>query len=291
MLDTLLKAVGIKDSHLEINSVGDPSDRVAFNEAIRGALAPVVAGMCVDCQRRAVTNPLRVFDCKVPEDQPIIDRLPRITQYLSAEAEEHFENVKAILRATGIQFHVNDRLVRGLDYYTRTAFEFTHGALGAQNAILGGGRYDGLAESLGAKESSPGIGFAIGEDRVILALQQQGSAVPFAPDAYVAPVREGMNRPALQLAKELRAHGLVIELGDRSFKLGKLLEIAAKLGSHYAVIVGENEVATNEFTVKDLTTGDQAQLPRAELARRIKERNATQSLPGRKIVLLDEDKT
>src|SRR5208282_3452123 len=124
----------------------------------------------------AVTNPLRVFDCKVPEDQPIIETLPRISQFLDEGCRTHFEAVQAILRSVGVEFHINDRLVRGLDYYTRTAFEFTHGALGAQNAILGGGRYDGLSEALGGP-AAPGIGFAIGEDRLVMSLQESAESV------------------------------------------------------------------------------------------------------------------
>src|SRR5204862_8282701 len=130
---------------------------------------PVTAQMCSDCQRRAITNPLRVFDCKVPEDQPIIEKLPRISQFLGEASRVHFAEVQEILKSVGVPFTLNDRLVRALDYYTRTAFEFTHGALGAQNAILGGGRYDGLSEALGGPPA-PGIGFAIGEDRFIMAL-------------------------------------------------------------------------------------------------------------------------
>src|SRR6266487_4102947 len=135
MLATLLDRLGITDWNLELNSVGTPADRAQFNQALRKALEPVKEKMCGDCQRRAVTNPLRVFDCKVPEDQPIIEKLPRITQFLGEDSRTHFEAVQAILTKVGVRFSLNNRLVRGLDYYTRTAFEFTHGALGAQNAI------------------------------------------------------------------------------------------------------------------------------------------------------------
>src|ERR671936_2469790 len=131
--------------------------------------------MCADCQRRAVTNPLRVFDCKVPADQPIIEKLPRISDFLDEPCRQHFAEVQEILKASSVPFVINTRLVRGLDYYTRTAFEFTHGALGAQNAILGGGRYDGLSEALGGP-AAPGIGFAIGEDRLVMSLQAEAAA-------------------------------------------------------------------------------------------------------------------
>jgi histidyl-tRNA synthetase len=268
MLATLLNRLGIRDWTLEINSLGDPEDRVAYNRALRDAVNPVVGQMCVDCQRRATTNPLRIFDCKVPEDQPIIEKLPRISNYLNDDAKENFDNVKALLRESGVPFEINHRLVRGLDYYTRTAFEFTYGKIGAQNAILGGGRYDGLSESLGGP-AAPGVGFAMGEDRLILALQQLSPPTSDVPDAFIAPVREGMNRHALKLAGELRRQNLRVELGDRSFKLGRLIEMAAKLGSRYAVIVGENEVSSGVFTLKNLATGEQVSVPRTELAKRI----------------------
>src|SRR3954465_695479 len=149
MLATLLKEVGIRDWQLELNSVGCADDRKRYNEALRAALKDVVHTMCADCRRRAETNPLRVLDCKVPEDQPIIESLPKISDYLDEPCKTHFAEVKRILDALGVDYHLNELMVRGLDYYTRTTFEFTHGALGAQSALLGGGRYDGLSEALG----------------------------------------------------------------------------------------------------------------------------------------------
>ncbi len=224
--------------------------------------------MYPDCQRRAVTNPLRVFDCKVPEDQPIIERLPRIGDYLDEPCRQHFEQVKEILRSVGVDFQLNDRLVRGLDYYTRTAFEFTHGALGAQNAILGGGRYDGLSEALGGPPA-PGIVFAIGEDRLATSLGKSPEDVLRPPDVYIAPLGPGMNKEAARLARELRRHDLVAELGDENFRLKKSLETASKLGARFALIAGENELSTGVFALKNLGTGQQIQVPRPDLVRAI----------------------
>ncbi len=271
MLATLLDRLGITDWNLELNSVGTPADRVNFNEALRKALEPVREQMCGDCQRRAVTNPLRVFDCKVPADQPIIETLPRITQFLGEDSRKHFEAVQAILTAVGVRFTLNDRLVRGLDYYTRTAFEFTHGALGAQNAILGGGRYDGLSEALGGP-AAPGIGFAIGEDRLVLSLQEKTPAesVMRKPDVYIAPMAS-MNAQAAKLARELRRHDLVVELGDDTFRLKKSFEAATKVGAKYILIVGENEVKADAFALKNLATGEQVSVARAELPLKIRE--------------------
>ena len=266
MLATLLDRLGIKNWNLQLNSVGSSSDRVRYNDALRTALEPVKNKMCGDCQRRAVTNPLRVLDCKVPEDQPIIETLPRIYDYLDDASKKHFEEVKAILESVGVPFEINHRLVRGLDYYTRTAFEFTHGALGAQNAILGGGRYDGLAEILGSPQPAPGIGFAIGEDRLILALQEAAGDVQLKPDVYIAPLGAGMNRQAGKLARELRRQGIVAELGDENFRLKKSFETADKMGSRYILILGENEVKSDIFAVKNLKSGEQVSVPRSQLA-------------------------
>ncbi|HVM92149.1 MAG TPA: histidine--tRNA ligase [Terriglobales bacterium] len=274
LLATLLDRVGITGWTVELNSVGCPADRARFNEALRAALEPVVDKMCADCQRRAVTNPLRVLDCKVPEDQPIIETLPHISQFLDEGCRTHFDEVQQILQSVGVPFKLNDRLVRGLDYYTRTAFEFTHGALGAQNAILGGGRYDGLSEALGGP-AAPGIGFAIGEDRLVLSLNKSAEEASAKPDVYIAPLGAGMNREAACLARELRranqgdGKSLVVELGDESFRLKKSFEAADKLKSRYILIVGENEVKAAAFALKNLATGEQVTVPRAELAERI----------------------
>jgi histidyl-tRNA synthetase len=234
---------------------------------LRQALSGVVDRMCVDCQRRALTNPLRVFDCKVAEDQPIIEKLPRISGFLDEADRLHFHQVQEILRATGVPFLINDRLVRGLDYYTRTAFEFTQGSLGAQNAILGGGRYDGLSEALGGPRA-PGIGFAIGEDRFVMALAATDrTGVPESvPQAYVAPLGEGMNVAAARLGSELRSAGIRVELGDESFRLKKSFEIAEKLGIEDVIIVGEDESKSGQFSVKNLKTGEQRKMSALELA-------------------------
>ena len=269
MLATLLDRLGITGWTLELNSVGCKECRPAFNEALRKALEPVVGGMCVDCQRRAVTNPLRVFDCKVPADQPIIEKLPRLSDFLDDACKKNFAEVREILIAVGIPFTVNDRLVRGLDYYTRTAFEFTHGALGAQNAILGGGRYDGLSEALGGPPA-PGIGFAIGEDRLVMSLTQTAESILRKPDVYIAPLGVGMNREAARLARELRRHDVIVELGDEAFRLKKAFETASKAGIRYVLIAGENEAQSGSFTLKNIETGEQVSVVRAELAERIR---------------------
>src|SRR5437588_1678753 len=264
MLATLLDRAGIQNWTLELNSVGCAADRQRFNEALRAALKNVVHKMCADCQRRAVTNPLRVLDCKVPEDQPIIESLPRMNDFLDEPCRTHFVEVQKILTAVEVPFVINHRLVRGLDYYTRTAFEFTHGALGAQNAILGGGRYDGLSECLGGP-AAPGIGFAIGEDRLVMTLQQTAGAAASPADVYIAPLGAGMNVQAARLARELRRQHVAVTVGDESFRLKKSLETASKIGARYALIVGENEVTSGQFALKNLSTGEQITIRRQEI--------------------------
>jgi histidyl-tRNA synthetase len=265
MLATLLDEVGLTGWSLQLNSVGCADDRARYNQALRDALKPVVHMMCVDCQRRAETNPLRVLDCKHPEDQPIIEKLPKISQYLDEACHEHFAAVRAMLDAVGVAYSINERMVRGLDYYTRTTFEFTHGGLGAQSAVLGGGRYDGLSESLDGPKA-PGIGFAIGEDRLVLALQSQGEEAAAKVQAFVAPLGKGTNGPALKLARELRRAGVSADLGNEDFRLKKSFELAEKTGAQHIVIVGENEVAADQFAVKNLASGEQVSVARAELA-------------------------
>src|SRR5205085_7249616 len=171
MVVEILKRVGLTGFKLLINSVGDHNCRPQYVDRLREALKDKAAGMCGDCQRRAVTNPLRVLDCKVEADQPIIDKLPSILDYLCEACRPHFDAVKQYLTDRGIPFEVRPRMVRGLDYYMRTTFEVVHGSLGAQNSVLGGGRYDGLAEILGSKVPAPGIGFSIGEDRLVMAVE------------------------------------------------------------------------------------------------------------------------
>ena len=269
MLATLLDELGIKGWTLELNSVGSSADRASYNETLRAALEPVASQMCADCQRRAVTNPLRVLDCKVPEDQPIIEKLPVIADSLDEASKAHFAAVLAALDASGVPYKRNNRLVRGLDYYTRTTFEFTHSGLGAQNALLGGGRYDGLSEAIGGPKA-PGIGFAMGEDRLVLTLQAQEAAAQVKVDAYIAPLGENMNPAALALARELRREELNVELGDGSFRLKKSFEAANKTARRI-VILGEDELQSGILTVKDFSTGVQTKVARAELTHFLKQ--------------------
>jgi histidyl-tRNA synthetase len=274
MLATLLDELGIRGWRLELNSVGSATDRPRYIAALREALAPIKHQLCEDNQRRAETNPLRVLDSKDPNDQALINALPKIADYLDEASRDHFTQVLAALDASSVAYTVNPRLVRGLDYYTRTTFEFTvpdGQGLGTQNALLGGGRYDGLSEMLGGPKA-PGIGFAIGEDRLILTLQAQAEAQA-APklDAYIAPMGVERNAAALALARELRRGGLAVEVGDGTFRLKKSFDAADKV-ARQIVLLGEDEIASGVMTVKTFATGEQSKVERAALAEFLRSR-------------------
>lgn len=274
MLASFLDELGISGWNLVLNSVGSSTDRPRYVAALREALAPVKDQMSPDNQRRAETNPLRVLDSKDPADEAIIATLPKIADYLDDASKAHFAAVCAALDACGVKYEINPRLVRGLDYYTRTTFEFTHGGLGAQNALLGGGRYDGLSEMLGGPKA-PGIGFAMGLDRLILTLQAASDPLESQTfrfkHAYIAPIGEAMNPHALKLASELRKEKLRIEIGDGNSRLKKSFEVASKILAQKVIILGEEELSTGLLTVKDMWTGRsgsgvQEKVPRSEIA-------------------------
>ena len=258
MVVEVLTACGMDGFELLINSVGCAECRPVFVAALREKLKDVAPAMCRDCQRRVETNPLRVLDCKVPEDQPIIDTLPSILDFLNEPCKAHFEAVKRYLDERNIAYTVKPRLVRGLDYYTRTTFEIVHGSLGAQNSVLGGGRYDGLAESLGSKVRAPGIGFSIGEDRLVMSVEDKHSAVdPLL--LFIAPIDETKFSDCTLMAREIRRAGTRVELAAPG-KLKNLLAQANKAGAVNAMLVFDDH-----YELKNMETGEQQTLTRQEL--------------------------
>ena len=268
MVMTLFQRTGLEELELLLNSVGCKKCRPGYVALLKRELAGVAANMCGNCQRRAETNPLRVLDCKVPEDQATIEALPSILDHLCEECREHFHVVRHCLDKLGISYRITPRMVRGLDYYTRTTFEIVSGALGAQNSVLGGGRYDGLAEQLGSKAPAPGIGFSIGEDRLVMILEELRGEV-FAPalDLFVAPVGEDAAVHAAVLARDLRQAGASVEAAPPG-KLKKLLEVSNKLGARFTLIVGENEISSGAYALKDMKSGEQETLGREQLKKR-----------------------
>ncbi|PWU09683.1 MAG: histidine--tRNA ligase [Terriglobia bacterium] len=261
MVIRVLERAGLTGFQLLLNSVGDANCRPQYIERLRERLKSVAPQMCGDCQRRAETNPLRVLDCKVEADQPIIEKLPAIIDHLCGPCREHFETVKQHLCDLGIAYEVRPRLVRGLDYYMRTTFEVVHGSLGAQNSVLGGGRYDGLAESLGSKVHSPGIGFSIGEDRLVMSVEQAQTGPPL--DLFIAPLGGPAARHAAVLARDLRDSGFSVEVGEG--KLKRVMELANKMGARFTLIVGDNEIAAGRFALKNMSTGQQQDIARDEI--------------------------
>ena len=268
MVVQLFQSLGLQDFKLLLNSVGDANCRPAFLARLCEELAKVAPSMCADCQRRADTNPLRVLDCKVPEDQPIIEKLPSILDHLCAECRTHFDAVRRHLTDRGVAFEVRPRLVRGLDYYMRTTFEVAHGALGAQDSVLGGGRYDGLAEALGSKIPAPGIGFSIGEDRLVMTLEQSQGQPKLDLDLFIAPLGEAALGQAALLARDLRARGLTVEVAAGG-KLTRAMELANKLAARHALILGDDEIAAGKYTLKDMASGEQHSLTRDQLMEKL----------------------
>jgi histidyl-tRNA synthetase len=265
MLLVFFKRVGLTRTTLYVNSIGDKNCRPQYVELLREELKKVKDKLGPDSQRRIETNPLRVLDSKLPEEQAIIANLPRISDHLCAECREHFAKLKEELKLRGIAYEENWRLVRGLDYYTRTTFEVTAEGLGSQNAVCGGGRYDGLVELLGGPPTK-GIGFAIGSDRAILSIQE-GGHVPKLPgiSVFVAWMGQAAYPTAVGMTRKLRDAGLVVELPTEEMKFKKSLGLADKLGARYALIIGEDEVASGQFTLKNLASSEQVKYSESDL--------------------------
>jgi histidyl-tRNA synthetase len=265
MLMAFFSRVGLNRTTLYINSIGDKNCRPQYVELLRAALRKVRDQLGADSQRRIETNPLRVLDSKIPQEQEIIAKLPKISEHLCDACREHFAKLKEELKLRGVNFQENWRLVRGLDYYTRTTFEVIAEGLGSQNAVCGGGRYDGLVELLGGPPTK-GIGFAIGTDRAILSIQESGN-LPKLPglDVFVAWMGLETYPTAVNLTKKLRDAGLSVELPGEEMKFKKSLNLADKLGARYALIIGSDEVATGSFTLKRLADAEQKKLSEYEL--------------------------
>jgi histidyl-tRNA synthetase len=266
MLLAFFERIGLKGTALSINSIGDKNCRPKYVEQLRAALREVKDVLGPDSQRRIDTNPLRVLDSKLLEEQPIIEKLPRIADHLCDACRDHYAELKRQLALRGIAYQENWRLVRGLDYYMRTTFEVTATGLGSQDAVCGGGRYDGLVELLGGPATTKGIGFAIGTDRVILSLEQSAEGkAQGGIEVYLAWMGAAAYPAAVALAQKLRRQGTSVELPAVEMKFGKSLNLADRLGARYAVILGDDELAAKQFTVKRLADGDQKKLPETDL--------------------------
>jgi len=268
LLFSFLRELGLKHLELSINSVGTPECRPAFHAAIRAFFEARQEQFCADCHRRIQENPLRVLDCKVPGCQIALEGHPLITDHLDEASRAHHERLKALLVALDIPFSENPRLVRGLDYYTRTAFEVLSSDLGAQSALLGGGRYDGLVKQLGGPET-PAFGWAIGLDRLAILMQAIHGDAPVAAPAVLIPLGEAATLKAFELVQGWWAQGCRVLLETRNANLKKAMTSANRLGAGMALLLGDGELERGVVTAKDLAKGTQEEWALESVAERL----------------------
>ncbi|HEX8908339.1 MAG TPA: histidine--tRNA ligase [Anaeromyxobacteraceae bacterium] len=267
MLEDFLARLGVK-AQLKLNSVGDGQCRPAYLADLKAWLTARKDRLCADCNERIERNPLRVLDCKVESCQPVLADAPRLLDRLCDACNAHFATVRRSLDALGVEYRIDPRLVRGLDYYVRTAYEFSSDALGAQSAVAGGGRYDGLVETLGG-QPTPGIGYALGQERLALILEALGRPVPETrPQVFfVAADETGAHEAALWAAR-LRKAGVPCDLDPRAGKLARQFKHAERVRARYALVLGGNEVASGQAKLKDLDTREETPVALSELVKR-----------------------
>jgi len=253
---TVFETVGLSGLSLQVNSLGCPECRAAFREELKKYLIQKKQGLCEDCTRRAVTNPLRVFDCKVAGCKDVVAGAPSILDFVCGDCAIHFKALQEYLGLLGIPFTINPMLVRGLDYYTRTTFEIQTDRLGAQNAVLGGGRYDGLSTQLGGPDH-PAIGFALGVERLITLLQDEGQEKNPVPDLFIIGLGEEAEKKAFAWACDLRKSGFWVETDYGTKGLKAQLRRADRLGASRVLIVGDNELASGKALLKDMVRKEQ----------------------------------
>lgn len=261
MISDILRMLGIKGVELNINSIGCSHCRLEYQNALKEYFSGRTEELCDTCRERLVRNPMRLLDCKSPVCSEIAKDAPVITDYLCCECAEHFEKLKSYLTALGIGFRVNPKIVRGLDYYTRTVFEFVTTDIGAQGTVFGGGRYDGLLEELGAKPC-PALGFAVGLERLILVMEKQGLLFKEENgcEIYIAPIGEEAHKEAALLCRKLREAGFIAETDVMGRGLKAQMKYADKLGADYSVVIGTSELENGSACLKNMTTGEKRQL-------------------------------
>ncbi|MBR1419702.1 MAG: histidine--tRNA ligase [Selenomonadaceae bacterium] len=263
-----LTELGLTDLELRLNSVGCPKCRPQYKEVIQKYFRDKLPELCHDCQSRFDKNPMRLLDCKIDSDK--FTDVPIITYYLCDECRNHFETLQKLLEAGGIKFKIDPKLVRGLDYYTKTAFEIRYSPLGAQSAVAGGGRYDGLVEELGG-DSTPAVGFATGIERIILALEQQDLLLEKLPsiDCFIIALGDLAQIPAFKFLTDLRRDGKSVAMDFAGRSMKAQMKQASKSGAKFAVILGEDEIRSNMVTFKNLETSDQELIPVEKILERI----------------------
>jgi histidyl-tRNA synthetase len=272
MLSWFFKELGISDTELLINSVGDEKCRPGFITQLKESLKDKLPYLCGNCRRRYETNPLRVLDCKVESCQPYLNQLPCITDMLCEECDAHFKEVCGLLDERGIPYTINPRLVRGLDYYTKTAFEIVGGGkLGSQNTIVGGGRYDGLSEMIGGPKVK-GFGFASGIERILISLPDDSvERAKESPALFVAYIGEAARKHSFAMARRLREKGVSVVVDLEGRKLKKALAVADNIGARFSLIIGDNEIQNQSYTLRDMQKSEQKTLTEAEIIEILKQ--------------------
>ncbi len=261
LAQSVLDRLGLSQVHLEINSIGCPECRAKYNQALKEYFTQYKDRLCPTCLTRLEKNPMRLLDCKSPEDKEIAKDAPKITDYLCEECEVHFTEVKKYLDAAGVEYTVNPTIVRGLDYYTKTVFEFVTDCIGAQGTVCGGGRYDGLIEELGGKHM-PSLGFAMGMERLLMVMDAQKIEIPDNDKTalYIATMGDAAKVKAFELLSQVRECGLIAETDVVGRGLRAQMKYADKIGAKYSVVLGDNEIEENKARVKNMETGEQTEL-------------------------------
>ena len=263
----MLDAIGIKKISLEINSIGCPECRKEYQKALKEYFRAHIDELCDTCRDRLERNPMRILDCKSPVCSAIAAKAPVVTDYLCDDCREHFEQTKAYLNASGIDYTVNPHIVRGLDYYTRTVFEFVSGDIGAQSTVCGGGRYDGLVAQMGGS-SVPALGFAMGIERLMLVLQNQGFEFPAGEgtDLCIVPLGAAASLKAAELCSVLRTEGFSVQTDICGRGLKAQMKYADKAGAAFTLVIGDNELETGKAALKDMKSGGQSEVALSELS-------------------------
>lgn len=258
---SLFDTLGVKDLSLEINSIGCPTCRAEYHKALKEYFSSRKDELCDTCKSRLDRNPMRILDCKSPICHEIAEGAPVVIDYLCDECKEHFENVQKYLKAQNIEYTINTQIVRGLDYYTKTVFEFVSNSIGAQGTVCGGGRYDGLVEELGGQHT-PSLGFAMGIERLMLLMEAQGCEFPEAekPDLFIVALGEKATLKAVEIAKDMREEGFsaLLDLNQRSVRAQ--MKYADKLGAKFNVVIGDNEVEAKTAKLKNMQTGEETEI-------------------------------
>ncbi len=261
LAQSVLDRLGLDQIHLELNSIGCPECRAKYNQALRDYFSQYKDKLCTTCLTRLEKNPMRLLDCKSPEDRAIAKDAPVITDYLCEDCENHFTEVKKYLDAAGVAYNINPKIVRGLDYYTKTVFEFVTDCIGAQGTVCGGGRYDGLMEELGGKHT-PSLGFAMGLERLLMVMDAQGIEIPNNDSCalYIATMGDNAKVKAFELLKSVREAGLTAETDVVGRGLRAQMKYADKIGAKYSMVLGDNEIAENKAKVKNMDSGEQTEM-------------------------------